>query len=395
VQYRVAVDGYAKLLEQEPGNARLHQEFAEALVAVGEDEDAARHIEEALILDENLWQAHELSADLHTKHAVLAFNQGMWDLTQSHLESAEAEAEEAMRLADDEPRPCVMLFLAKWLPEVMALQADPMSGLGKLGRFEELGELLKTAAALIPSYPKLSKYAIACKLTPFFTAQLMDGLEVGIWAKLDEQQRRILTSCRDELITLSETQASLKAEALLFAGISAFMMDDRKGMYEQFRASADAAPDSVVALETTVGFLAYEKKWALALKTANEIIERRPSGKAYAWIGRIHAEQRKWKLAEEAFRVALTYDDAEGIANLGLGVILLKSGAEAAEALGPLRTALEELPGQREVLVAWGVALALIGETDEARKYIIRALPMFPPSPGRDVIAKEFGLRVR
>lgn len=392
-QYQAALDGYEALLKQEPGNARAHCEYAEALIAVGADTEAAVHIEDALIADETLWEAHELSADLHAKHSVLAYQQGMMGLTQGHLAAAEAEAEEAIRLAPERPDPYVMLFMTRWLPAVLALREGPASGLDRLGEFEAMSEVLKKAAARAPTYQKLRLFAIACNLTPFFTAQMVKGLDKGVWEDLDEPQRRVLTSARVDLLALGLEIPELKAECLLFAGIASFMMADRDGLHENLRASADAAPEGTSALEAMVGFLTHEEKWAEALVVAEEIKQRHPSGKAHAWVGRICAEQKKWKPAEEAFRVATTYDDAIDIANLGLGVVLLKRGADPLEALMPLRTAWEHGQGQPDILLAWGVVLALVGEVDEGRRYVARALMMLPDSPGRDALAREFGIR--
>ena len=393
VHFRLAIGGFSKLLEKEPKNARAHQQYAEALIAMGEDEEAAVHIEKALILDASLWRAHELSADLHAKHAVLAHNQGMRELMRSHLAAAEEEAKEAVRLAPEDPRPLVMLFVTKWLPAVLELRLDPTSGLRQLGKFEEMSEILKKAAELAPTHGKLGHFAISCKLTPFFTAQMIKGLDAGIWGDLDEQQRRILTSCRDEFVALARATPELRSRALLFAGVTCFMMDDPKAMYEHLRAAADADPEGAYALEATIGFLAHEGKWAQAQEVAEEVRSRKPSGKAHTWIGRIYAEQGKWKQAEEAFRLAMSYSDSVGLANLGLGVALLKSNANPMEALIPLRTAWEQGRNEPEVLLAWGIVLALVGEVEEGKKYVQEVLLMWPPSPSLDRVAREFGIK--
>jgi len=392
VQYRLAIGGFDKLLEQQPENAEAHQQLAEALVALGDDEGAVAHIEEALVLDEKMWTVHELSADLHAKHAVLAYNQGMTLLMQNHLAAAEAEAAEAMQLSPKSPRPHIMVFLAKWLPAVIRLRENPMSGLTELGKFEELSEGLKKAASLASDYPKLQQFAIACKLTPFFTAQMAQGLDKALWPDLDEPQRRVLSTSRDELIALSQAEPTLKADALLFTGVTCFMMGEEDAMYQRLAEAAEVEPKSTTALETMVGFQSYQKKWAQALKTAGAIVERKPSGKAYSWVGRIQAEQRRWKPAEEAFRTALSYDDSLGIANLGLGVVLLRSGAEATASLLALRTAWEHLQDMPEAVLAWGIQLGLIGEVQEGKRYVASALSVMPDSPGTQALAKEFGL---
>lgn len=390
MHYRLAAAGYEELVRHEPRNARAHQEFAETLIALGEDHVAAELIERALVLDETLWQTHELAADLHAKHGVLAYSHGLEGLMRGHFEAAEEAAREAVRLAPEEPRPLVMLFIAKWLPSVLELRSDPRSGLRQLGKFEEMSQILKRAAALAPEFPRLQRYAIACKLTPFFTAQMVKGLDEGLWKALDEQQRRVLTSCRDEFAALAEAEPDLRVESLTFAAVASFMMDDRKGLYDRLRAAADADPTRTDALELKIGFFAYERRWQQAQKVAEEMIARRPSAKAYTWIGRIHAEQGNWKRAEEAFRTALEHDETAGLANLGLGVVLLKGGANPMDALGPLRTAWEQGRREPEILLAWGVALALIGEIEEGRRHIQEVLAIWPPSPGLERLAREF-----
>ena len=141
-----------------------------------------------------------------------------------------------------------------------------------------------------------------------------------------------------------------------------------------------------------IGFLAYEGNWKRAQEVAEQVLQRRPSGRAYTWLGRIHAEQGRWRQAEEAFRLAISYQDSVGLANLGLGVVLLKGGAAPMEALGPLRTAWEGGQHEPEILLAWGVALALIGEMEEGRSHVRRALEAWPETPGLQRLAREMGL---
>lgn len=392
MHYRVAAAGYEDLVRREPRNARAYQEFAETLIALGEDHEAAELIEQSLVLDGTLWRTHELAADLHAKQAVLAYSHGVPALMRSHFAAAEEAAGEAVRLGPDKPQPLVTLFIAKWLPAVLELRADPRAGLRQMGRFEEMSQILKRAAALAPAFPRLQRYAIACKLTPFFTAQMVKGLDKGLWEELDEQQRRVLTSCREEFLTLATAAPELRVDSLVFAAVACFMMDDRKGLYDHLRAAADADPTRSEALELSIGFLAYEGKWQQAQRIAEEIIARTPSAKAHTWMGRIHAEQGKWKQAEESFRAALRHDDTAGLANLGLGVVLLKGGASPLEALGPLRAAWEQGRREPEILLAWGVALALIGEVEEGRGHIRQVLAIWPPSPGLERLAREFGI---
>ncbi len=394
IQYRLATDGFTKLLEQEPDNAQAHQEFAEVLLAIGEDEEASLHIEEAFVLDGTRWQAHELASYLHAKHGVLAHNSGVQWLANEHFASAEVEARAAAKLGPKEALPYISLFLSKWLPALLELRADPTEGLKDLGTYEEISELLQTGAALAPTYPQLKQYAISCKLAPFFAAQMVKGIGATLWADLDEQQKRILTACRDEFLELGQTDPRLRSNALLFAGVANFMMDDKPKMYEAFQQAADGDPEGTAALETMVGFLANDREWVKALEAAEVIMQRQPSGTAYSWIGRIYAEQKKWSQAEKAFRVALSYDDVQGIANLGLGVVLLKSGAEPDKARVPLQIARYELAGQPEALMAWGVLLVLEGDEEGGKRYVNRAVALLPASPGRDAVAKEFGIAV-
>lgn len=393
--YQKAAAGYDKLLQAEPQNARARVGYAEVLVALSRDEDAATQIELAMVADETLWKPHELAADLHAKHAVMAHSLNMAQLMRSHLDAAEAEAKEALRLAPDDPRPQVMLFIAKWLPEVLELRADPKSGLKRLGAFEEMSEILKKAAALAPGFPRLAEYAVSAKMMPFFTSQMSGGLDKPLWDGLDDAQRRVLTSCRDDYLRLSEQIPSLKAEALTFAAVACFSMADKKSMYEHLRAAADADPKSTTALEVMVGFLAQEGNWAQALLASEEIKTRKPNGRSYTWLGRIYAEQRQWKAAEEAFRTATSYDDSSSAANLGLGVVLLKQGASPVEALLPLQTAWEKSQNEPEVLLAWGTCLALLGEVDEGRRMVKQAISMWPRSEGLQRVAKELGLEAQ
>ncbi len=391
-EYRIALQGFSELVEKKPDDAMSHAQYAEALMAIGDDAEAASHIERALILDSSLWQAHQLSADLHSKHAVLALNQRMVNLMQGHLRAAESEAQEAVRLAPQEAQPLVTLFVAKWLPLVLILRADPASGLKSLGSFEEMGELLKKAADLTPDYPRLRQFSVAAKLTPFFAVQMVRGLEKGVWEELDQQQRRILTSCRDELQALAAQAPELKADALLFLGVTTFMMGDKPRMYALLSEAANADPTGTSALEATIGFQANEGNWEAALKTANEAVTRRPSGKAYTWLGRIYSEQSKWKEAEQSFRVALSYRDSTGLASLGLGVVILKSGGNAATALEPLHTAVASGQAQPEALLALGVAQCLFGDMANGRKTARQALSMMATTPELERAAKEIGV---
>lgn len=394
VHYRVATDGYMKLLEKDPKNAKAHHQLAEVLIALGEDEDAAAHIEEAFVYDDKLWQAHELASYLHAKNGVHAHDAGLRWLMESHFAAAESEGLRAVELAPTEPLAHVALFLSKWLPLLIALRDDPLSGLKRIAEFEEVSELLLRAANLAPHYPRLRQHAVSCKLAPFFAAQMVKGISDPIWPTLDETQKRLLTSCRDEYMQLVQAAPELKARVLLFAGIAEFMMDNRKAMYQRFREAADADPQDSASLQTMVGFLVHEKKWPEALQAAEELMQRSPSGEAYTWLGRIYGEQEKWKQAEEAFRVALSYEDVRGIANLGLGIVLLKSGADPSAAVPVLRAAAEELPGEPEVALAWGVAQALTGQEEKGAQCVARALALLPPSPGRQALAEQFGLKI-
>ena len=121
--------------------------------------------------------------------------------------------------------------------------------------------------------------------------------------------------------------------------------------------------------------------------------KRSTSGRILVWIGRIYGEQGKWKPAEDSFRQAATMADEVPMANLGLGVTLLKTGAPVSDALVPLRTAWEKGANEPEVLLAWGVALALNGQLIEGRDYVRQALAQWPPSPGLDRVAKELDIK--
>lgn len=394
VHYRVATDGFLKLIETEPRNAAAHQSLAEILIALGEDEDAAGYIETAFVLDEKLWQAHELAAYLHAKNGVHAHDAGMEWLMQSHFAGAESEGRRAVELAPGEPLAHVALFLAKWLPLLIALREDPTSGLKRMAEFEEASELLYRAASLAPAFPHLRQHAVSCKLAPFFAAQMVRGISDPLWPTLTETQKRLLTSCRDEYMQLAQASPDLKARVLLFAGIAEFMMADRKVMYQRFREAADANAQDAAALQTMVGFLVHERNWPEALKAAEELMQRSPSGLSYTWLGRIYGEQAKWKQAEEAFRVALSYPDVRGIANLGLGIVLLKSGADPATALPVLYSALQILPEEPEVVLAWGVVQAITGQQEKGARNVARALAVLPPSPGRQAVAQQFGIQL-
>lgn len=391
-QFQLAAAAYSRLLEQDGKNAQARVEFAEALIALGDDERAADQIEQALILNENLAKAHELSADLHAKHAVLAYNQGQDGLMRAHLEAAEMEAAEATKLSPQDPRPLLMLFVVRWLPAVFELRDNPQSGLQKLSAYEDLSGTLQKAATLAPEVPRLRQYAIACRLLPFFAAQMVKGLDKPLWGELNENQRRVLSGCRADYLALARDVPELKADALMFAGVTSFIIGDRAALYQQLQEAADADPTRPDALEVTVGFLAHEGKWSEALQAVEQIRKRRPSARAYTWQGRIYAELGQWEQAETAFRVATSYPDADNTAYLGLGVVLLRSGAGPAEALGPLQVAWEKGEDEPEVLLAWGVALALIGEVEEGKRYVSHALSLWPPSPALRPLALEFGL---
>jgi len=391
-QYRVALQGLSELVGAEPKNAMAHTYYAEALLAIGDDGEAAAHIEQALIIDANIWQTHLLSAELHSKHAVLSLNQGMVNLMQGHLKAAEAEAQEAVRLAPKEAQPLVTLFVAKWLPLVLQLRADPTAGLKSLGSFEEMGELLRRAAELAPDYPRLRQFSVAAKLTPFFAVQMVKGLEKGIWDDLDQQQRRILTSCRDELQAIAAQVPALKAEVLMFLGVTTFMMGDKPRMYALLRESADSDPTGTAALEAMVGFRAHEKDWNEAQKTAQEANTRRPSGRTHTWLGRIYAEQTKWAEAEQSFRVALSYGDSRGLANLGLGVVMLRNGADAAVAVAPLSAAVASGQAQAEAVLALGISQCLAGDLTSGKKNVRVALQMMSLTPELERAAKELGI---
>lgn len=389
VQFRVATDGYVKLLEQDPSNAEAHIGFAEVLIATQEDAEAAQHIEEAFIADDKLWRAHELASYLHSKNGVLAYNEGIRWLMESHFAAAETEARTAMELAPNEPMGHLSLFLSKWLPALLELRENPSEGMKQLGRYEEISELLRKGASLAPKFPKLQQHAISCKLAPFFAAQMVKGIAEPIWADLDDQQRRILTSCRDGYIELTQTNPELRAQLSLFAAVAEFMMGNRPRMYELLEIAAAAEGKSTGALQTLVGFLVHDAKWPEALKAAEELQQRDPSGIAYTWLGRVYGEQGKWKQAEEAFRVALSYEDVHAVANLGLGIVLLKSGADPQKALQPLQAALAQLPGDPEMLVVWGIALVLNGRAQEGTDQVSLGLAELPQSPVRTALAKE------
>ena len=378
LHYEAAATGYQKLAQADSKNAADHLGYAQALLALGDDEGAAEAIERGLVLDDKLWKAYELSADLHSRHAVLAYNQGFMDLMNSHLAAAEEAATEAVKLGPDDPHPYVMLFLAKWLPAAFELHRDPHSGLANLPRYEEMSELLRKAADLAPHYPRLRQFATACKMAPFFTAQMLKGLSAGIWKDLDQAQQRVLSSCRDEFLALSNEAPDYRGSALLFTGVSAFMMDDRPAAYEYLAASAQADPQSTSALEIHIAFLTQERKWPQALELAQELVRRKPSSKASTWVGRIQSEEGRLKEAEEAFRSAAGLADATALANLGLGVALLRNNANPLDALVPLRTAWERAPDQPETWTAWAAELSLVGETAEAAKRLQEALVMWP-----------------
>lgn len=390
--YRLAVGGYQALLQSEPENAQAHLGYSEALLQLGEDAEAVAHLEEALCLDETLWKAHTLSAEIHVTRATAWYARGDMVRAATHLAYAEEEAKEAVRLAPTEAEAKVTLFITRWVPVLLDLQRDPRMGLTQLGTYEELSELLKQAAQLAPHFPRLRFFAITAKLTPFFAAQMLEGYDKGLSDKLDQSQRRVLTACRDEYVALANEAPGLRSEALLFAGLACFMLDEEKPMLEYWRASADAAPTSTTALEAMLGYLASKGRWAQAQPLAQEMHQRRPSGKSQCWLGRILGEQGKWKLAEEAFRSAISYQDAIGTANLGLGVVLLKSGADPAAAIPPLRVAREKLGEDPTALLALGVALVLAGQEQEGKSHVRRALEMLEPSPATEKISRELGL---
>ncbi len=391
-EFTAAAKGYPQLIASEPKNAMLQAEYAEALLALQEDEKAATAIENALIADDKLAKAYELSADLHLKHGVVAYGQGLPEWMRSHFAAAEEAAQQAVTLAPDDPHAYVMLFLAKWFPAVFELNKSPRSALQNLPRYEEMSELLKKAASLCPTYPRLRQFAIACKLAPFFAAQMLKGLDTPLWGDLNEEQRRVLASCRTEFVAFGNEVVEYRAAALLFAGVAAFMSDDRQGAYDNLRASADADPKSVSGLEVTVALLTKERKWDKAGEVAEEIRRRKPSGKVNAWIGRILAEQGKLKQAQEAFEAAIGFTDATPMANLGLGVVMLKAGAGPLEALLPLRLAWDSSADLPEVALAWTVVLALIGETAEAKRRAKEALTAWPDSEPIQHVAKELGV---
>jgi tetratricopeptide (TPR) repeat protein len=393
--YRAALQGLAQTITRDSHDAKAYGLLSEMLLATGDEAGALTCVEEALILDDKLPGPHDVSANLHVRQAVAAAGQGDAELAGFHFRAAEQEATAASRLAPADPHPIITRFLAKWLPLVMALQQDPRSGLAQIAKFEEISESLKPAARLAPSYPRLRAIAIICKLTPFFTVQMVSGLDTAIWQTLDDAQKRVLTSCRDELVALAAEVVALRSEMLLYAAIADWMMDDRKAAYQCLRAAADAEPARTGALETMVGLTAYEGQWPQALPLVDEIRRRRASGRAWVWSGRTQAEMGRWKPAEKAFIEATKYPDAVAMANLGLGVVLLHNNAAPSQALAPLRVAWEKAPDEPEVLYAYGVALALSGKLDEGRGYVSHALDLWPATPALQRVARELGIKPR
>jgi tetratricopeptide (TPR) repeat protein len=393
--YRAALQALAQAITRDSHDAGAYALLAEALLATGDEAGALTCIEEALILDEKLPGPHDASATLHIRQALAAAGQGDAELTSYHFRAAEQEATTASRLAPADPHPIVTRFLAKWLPLVMALQQDPRSGLAQIAKFEELSEALKPAARLAPHYPRLRAIAAICKLTPFYTVQMVTGLDTALFTTLDDPQKRVLTSCRDDLVALAAEVVALRSEMLLYAAIAEWMMGDRKAAYQRLRAAADAEPARTVALEAMVGLTAYEGQWAQALPLAQEIRRRKASGRAAVWNGRILAEMGRWKPAEQAFIEATKYPDAVAMANLGLGVALLHNNAAPSQALAPLRVAWEKAPDEAEVLYAYGVALALVGKLEDGRQYASQALGKWPATPALQRVARELGIKPR
>lgn len=393
--YRLALDELVGVITREPTNAAAYALLAQVLLAVGDEPGATACAEEALILDDKLPGPHEVAARLHVRQALSASGQGEAELAALHFRSAEQEASLASRLAPRDPEPVVTRFLVKWLPLVMALQQDPRSGLAQIAKFEETSEALRAAVALAPHYPRLRAVAIICKLTPFFTLQMVSGLDVGLWKGLDAPQQRVLTSCRDELLALAAEVVEVRSEMLIYAAIAEWMMDNRKAAYQRLREAANAAPNETAALETMVGLTAYEGQWTQALPLAEELLKRRTTGRTWVWIGRIQAEMGRWRPAEQAFAEGTKYADAEGMANLGVGVVRLRSNAAPTQALAPLRVAWEKAPEEPAVLYAYGVALALSGDLDQGRKHVRQALDQWPAAASLQRVAKELGIDSR
>ena len=311
---------------------------------------------------------------------------------EQHFAFAVENASEAMRQNPQDPHAMMAAFWARWFPLVLELNNKPETGLQQLAKFEELGELLKKVYTVVPSFHKLRSVSVICRLTPFFTTQMTNGLEKGLWTKLDEQQQRVLTNCRDELLVLGNEIVEMRTSSLMFAAVSAWMMDERKSTYLYLRQAADAAPVETDALELMAAFYAYESNWKQAQVIVEEALKRKDTGKLLVWSGRVKAEQGRWKEALEDFKKAVTYDDCVSLANLGLGVSLLKTGAPVADTIVPLRTAWEKGANEPEVLLAWGVALALNGQLEEGRSCVADALNRWPRTPSLDRVAKELGL---
>lgn len=394
-EYRKALDALVRAITIDPRNAKAYALLAEVLLAVGDEPGATACAEEALILDDKLAGPHEVSARLHLRAALQASGRGETELAGLHFRSAEQEAALASRLAPNDAQPVATRFLVRWLPLVIALQQDPRSGLAQIAKFEETSEALKAAVALAPHYPRLRAVAIICKLTPFFTVQMVTGLDVGLWKTLDAPQQRVLTSCRDDLVALAAEVVEMRSEMLIYAAIAEWMMDNRKATYQRLREAANAAPNETAALETMVGLTAYEGQWTQALPLAEELLKRKTTGRTWVWIGRIQSELARWRPAEQAFAEATRYEDAQWMANLGVGVVRLRGNAAPTEALAPLRAAWEKAPDEPEVLYAYGVALALTGDLDQGRRCVAQALEQWPATANLQRVAKELGIGSR
>ena len=81
-----------------------------------------------------------------------------------------------------------------------------------------------------------------------------------------------------------------------------------------------------------------------------------------------------------------------GLASLGLGVVVLKSGGDAATAIEPLGTAVASGQAQPEALLALAVAQCLTGDITNGRKTAREALQMLAMTPELERAAKEMGV---